>query len=58
MKWPESIRVMRLKKRKGVYPARSPSELAILDPSDEQQSDEEERVYVLAPLRKRKKSNP
>ena len=57
MKWPETIRVMQLKKQKDVWPARIPSELCILDPSDDEYDDQEERIYVLQePAKKNKKS--
>ncbi len=46
MKWPEKIRVMQLKKRRGSTPARTPSEMSILDPSDEEFDDEDIRIYV------------
>ncbi len=54
MRWPEKLRVMQLKKRKGVWPARNPSELGILDPDDALGEHQEERVYVLEKTKKGK----
>lgn len=56
MRWPEKLRVIQLEKRKGAWPARSPSELGILDPEDVRGEHLEERVYVLEKKRARRKT--